>query len=81
MAAILAAVVLGTGWYLSVHWKNILDKELRRYVSQGSDSLYTLAYGKINLNLLTGSVSIQNVALLPDTAVYDRLVKEQRAPR
>lgn len=81
VAAILAAVVLGTGWYLSVHWKNILDKELRRYVSQGSDSLYTLAYGKINLNLLTGSVSIQNVALLPDTAVYDRLVKEQRAPQ
>ncbi|WP_346317319.1 hypothetical protein [Chitinophaga sp. YIM B06452] len=81
VTAILAAVVLGTGWYLSIHWKNILDKELRRFVSQGSDSLYTLAYGKISMNLLTGSVGIQNVALLPDTAVYDRLVREQRAPQ
>ncbi|RPD40124.1 hypothetical protein [Chitinophaga barathri] len=81
VAAILAAVVLGTGWYLSIHWKGLMDKELRRYVSEGSDSLYTLAYGKISLNLLTGSVGIENVALLPDSVVYARLVAEQRAPQ
>lgn len=81
VAAILAAVVLGTAWYLNHHWKGIMDKQLRRYVSEGSDSLYTLAYGDIGLNLLTGSVSIKNVALLPDSAVYARLVREERAPQ
>lgn len=78
--AILILVVLGVGWYLNVHWKSLLDKELRRYVAESSDSLYTLAYGKIDLNLLTGSLAIQNVALIPDSSVYQRLALEQRAP-
>lgn len=79
-AGTLAAILLAGGWYLSVHWKKLLDAELRKYVAEGSDSLYTLAYGKINMNLLTGSVAIDHVALLPDSAVYEKLVAEQRAP-
>jgi hypothetical protein len=78
--AILVLVVLGVAWYLNAHWKSLLDKELRRYVAESSDSLYTLAYGKINLNLLTGSLAIRNVALIPDSSVYATLVREQRAP-
>lgn len=77
--SLLAILGIG-GWYLSVHWKKLLDAELRRYVAEGSDSLYTLAYGKIHLNLLTGSVAIDHVALLPDSAVYDKLLRQQRAP-
>lgn len=77
--ALIGLLAIG-GWYLSVHWKKLLDAELRKYVAEGSDSLYTLAYGKINLNLLTGSVAIDNVAFLPDSAVYEKLLAEQRAP-
>lgn len=79
--AILAVVLLGVGWYLNVHWKSLLDKELRRYVAESSDSLYTLAYGKIHLNLLTGNLAIENVALIPDSGVYARLVAQQQAPQ
>ncbi|AWO01780.1 hypothetical protein DLD77_08770 [Chitinophaga alhagiae] len=79
--AILIVALLGVGWYLNLHWKSVLDKELRRYVAESSDSLYTLAYGKISLNLLTGNLAIQNVALIPDSAVYARLVARQQAPR
>lgn len=78
--AILIVLILSTAWYLSVHWKGILDKQLSRSVKESSDSLYTLAYKEISLNLLTGSIGIENVALLPDSAVYARMVAEQRAP-
>lgn len=78
--AILIVLILGTAWYLSVHWKGILDKQLSRSVKESSDSLYTLAYREISLNLLTGSIGIENVVLLPDSAVYARMVAEQRAP-
>ncbi|QEH40381.1 hypothetical protein [Chitinophaga sp. XS-30] len=78
--AILIVLILGTAWYLSVHWKGILDKQLSRSVKESSDSLYTLAYREISLNLLTGSMGIENVVLLPDSAVYARMVAEQRAP-
>lgn len=73
-------LILGAAWYLSVHWKGLLDKQLSRSVKESSDSLYTLAYKEIHLNLLTGSVGIENVVLLPDSAVYARMVAEQRAP-
>lgn len=79
--AILVLATGGIGWYLSVHWKGILDKELRRYVQEGSDSLYTLAYGRLDLNLLNGNLTIHNAALLPDSAVYQRLVAQQKAPK
>ncbi|MRG49079.1 hypothetical protein GFS24_28475 [Chitinophaga sp. SYP-B3965] len=80
VVAILVLAVIGTGWYLSVHWKRILDKELRQYVQEGSDSLYTLAYGRLDLNLLNGNLTIHNAALIPDSAVYQRLVAQQKAP-
>lgn len=78
--AVLIVLILATAWYLSVHWKGLLDKQLSRSVKESSDSLYTLAYKEIHVNLLTGSVGIENVVLLPDSAVYARMVAEQRAP-
>jgi len=81
VAAILVVATAGIGWYLSIHWKGILDKELRRYVQEGSDSLYTLAYGRLDLNLLNGSLTIHHAALIPDSAVYQQLVAQQKAPK
>lgn len=81
VVAILIVAVIGTGWYLSMHWKGIMDKELRRYVQEGSDSLYTLAYGQLDLNLLSGNLTIHNAALIPDSAVYQRLADQQKAPK
>lgn len=78
--AVLIALIGGTAWYLSSHWKKILDRQLSRSVSESSDSLYTLAYKEIHLNLLTGSMSIDNLVLLPDSSVYARMVQERRAP-
>ncbi len=80
VTGILILAVSGGAWYLNMHWKRVLDKELRRYVMESSDSLYTLTYGAIDLNLLTGSLVIHQVALHPDSVVYQRLVQEQRAP-
>lgn len=79
-AAIITVLIISVAWYLSIHWKSVLDRELRQYVQEGSDSLYTLSYGQIDLNLLSGSMAIHDVALLPDSGVYQLFVKEQRAP-
>lgn len=81
VAVVLIFATAGVTWYLSIHWKGILDKELRRYVQEGSDSLYTLAYGRLDLNLLNGSLIIHHAALIPDSAVYQRLVAQQKAPK
>ncbi|RAJ03980.1 hypothetical protein LX64_02857 [Chitinophaga skermanii] len=77
---VLVLIVLCTGWYLNTHWKKLLTKELKHYVLEGTDSLYTLQYSDINLNVLTGNVAIHNVHLEPDSSIYTQLLAHHKAP-
>ncbi|MCK7558998.1 hypothetical protein MKQ70_30080 [Chitinophaga sedimenti] len=78
LAALIVAVVI-TGIYLNQHWKGILNKELKNYVQKSTDSLYHLTYSDIDMNLLTGYVSLRNAELRPDSARYKQLQAQQRA--
>lgn len=74
-------VVATTGtWYLSRHWKPLLDQQLREAVVRSSDSLYYVSYDDLDLNLLTGNLLLDNFELVPDSAVYQRLKAAQKAP-
>ena len=73
------AATAGT-WYLSRHWKPLLDQQIREAVVQSSDSLYRVSYDDLDLNLLTGNLLLSNFELVPDTAVYQRLKLAQTAP-
>ncbi|WP_295120268.1 hypothetical protein [uncultured Chitinophaga sp.] len=78
LAVLIVAVVI-TGIYLNNHWKRILNKELKIYVQKATDSLYHLSYTDIDMNVLTGNVSIANAELRPDSLRYRQLQAEQRA--
>ncbi|SEM83387.1 hypothetical protein SAMN05216436_10869 [bacterium A37T11] len=67
-------------WYLSNHWKPLLSEKLDETVTKSTDSLYRIAYDKINLNVLSGNASLINFKLIPDTNVYKRLKKIGTAP-
>jgi len=76
----LVLVVVGTGLYLSQHWSNKLRRQLKQYTAEMSDSLYILNYKKVKLNILSGSLTLDSVSLVTDTAVYHHLQQQQRAP-
>ncbi|HEU4553111.1 MAG TPA: hypothetical protein VFS25_09760 [Chitinophaga sp.] len=76
----LVLVVIGTGLYLSRHWSNQLRSQLKEYTTEMSDSLYILNYKQVRLNILSGSLTIDSVSLVRDTAVYHRLQQQQKAP-
>lgn len=74
-------IVLAVGvWYLSQHWKPILDARVKEAVIRATDSLYLIAYDDLNFNLVTGHASIKNLRLTVDTARYAALELQQRAP-
>ncbi len=74
-------LIAGVGvWYLSKHWKPILDTKLREAVINSTDSLYTIDYDGLDFNLITGNASIENLRLIPDTNVYAKLVLKETAP-
>jgi hypothetical protein len=77
---ILILLVLGTGWYLNAHWNKLAKKELQGYVTEMSDSLYTVKFKDLHLDVLSGSVTVEKVIMIADTTVYNRLLAQQRAP-
>jgi hypothetical protein len=78
---IIILLILATAWYLSQHWNKQVRLQLRSYVREMSDSLYTLQYANLNLNLITGSLTLYNVSLVRDSAIYKKLQEQHKAPR
>ncbi|HEY0272050.1 MAG TPA: hypothetical protein VGC22_02645, partial [Chitinophaga sp.] len=75
----LLVLLIGIGVYISYHWSQKMRTELHSYVLQMTDSLYTLRYQDMHLDILGGDLLLTKVSLTPDTAVYHRMQREQRA--
>jgi hypothetical protein len=78
---ILVLLVLGAAWYIGQRWNRQIQWQLRAYVQDMSDSLYTLRYADLSLNPITGSLTLDKVSLVRDPEVYKRLQQQQKAPR
>lgn len=79
VATLLIIVMIGA-WYLSRHWKPILDAQLKEAVINATDSLYLIAYDGLDFNLITGNASIKNLRLTADTNRYKQMELLQQAP-
>lgn len=83
VAGILAVILLIIGiasLYFSAKWKPLLSEKLKTAVYEGSGGLYRLDFKDIHLNLITGTASVDEVMLDPDTAVYKKLKAIRLAP-
>jgi hypothetical protein len=83
VAAISIILVLITGGisiYFSIRWKPVLTAKIKDVVYQGSKHLYTINFRDIHLNILTGSVTVDQILLSPDTAVFNAEKKSGTAP-
>ena len=76
----------GTGYYLynrfiaDDRWKPLLQQQLKDMVLNSSDSLYRIEYSDFDLNLSSGNATLSDFKLIPDSAVYERLVAAKKAP-
>src|ERR1700679_2465075 len=85
---LLAVVVIlcVTGYYLynrylaNNRWKPILQAQLKQLVLKSSDSLYHIEYSDFDLNITSGDATLSDFKLVPDTAVYEKLVALKKAP-
>lgn len=66
--------------YGSARWKPLLSEKIKTGIYEGSAGLYSLNFKDIHLNLLTGTASLDEVVLSPDTAVFNRLKAAENAP-
>ncbi|MGK6352511.1 hypothetical protein [Parapedobacter sp. DT-150] len=80
IVVILLTAIMGGAWYLSKHWKPLLDTQIKQAVINATDSLYRISYDELNFNLITGHASIKNLRLSADTTRYANMHLQKRAP-
>ncbi|HVV53791.1 MAG TPA: hypothetical protein VHC47_00615, partial [Mucilaginibacter sp.] len=76
----LAALVFILAVLVNQYWSPILAKEVRKIVLRSSDSLYTVDFSEAKLHVVRGEIVFYNIVLKPDTAVYNRKVRQHTAP-
>lgn len=81
-AALLFVAILLTAltWYLGTKLKPIVRTELQDLVLKTTDGLYHIEFSSVNVNVLTGISSLGDVSIIPDTAVYNRMIAAKHAP-
>jgi len=83
---LIIAVLGGTGYYFynkyiaENRWKPFLQEQLKALVLKTTDSLYHIEYSDFDLNITSGNATLTDFKLIPDTAVYNRLVAAKKAP-
>lgn len=82
----IAGVIGASGYYFyntylaNSRWKPLLQKRLKELVLNTSDSLYHIEYSDFDLNIASGNATLYDFKLVPDTAVYEKLVALKKAP-
>jgi len=61
-------------------WKPYLQEQLKALVLKTTDSLYSIEYTDFDLNIASGNATLTDFKLIPDTAVYNKLVALKKAP-
>lgn len=64
----------------SAYVKPMIGKKLVDIVRNGSDSLYRLSYNSMSVNLWTGSISIYQIKIYPDSTQFELLKNEDALP-
>jgi len=62
------------------YWSPILANKVHDVVLTSSDSLYKIDFTDAELHVLEGKITLYNITLKPDTAVYNQKKKQHLAP-
>jgi hypothetical protein len=76
----LLVIVIASAVYIAAKWKPFLTEKIKTGVYEASDHLYNIDFTDLNLNVLTGTVSMESVKLYPDTSVFHALRRKDLAP-
>ncbi|HEY2583652.1 MAG TPA: hypothetical protein VGI43_17715 [Mucilaginibacter sp.] len=86
---ILLAIILAIGtpayyfynkYLANNRWKPVLQRQLKELVLRSTDSLYHIEYSDFDLNLTFGNATLSDFKFIPDTVIYNKLVRLKKAP-
>jgi hypothetical protein len=77
---IIALLLISASWYISIKLKPLIREEIKALVQKSTQGLYRIELSEIHTNFITGSATIGDVNIIPDTNVFNQLIKAQKAP-
>ncbi|HEY4326317.1 MAG TPA: hypothetical protein VGN20_20190 [Mucilaginibacter sp.] len=86
---ILLAIILAIGtpayyfynkYLANNRWKPLLQRQLKELVLRSTDSLYHIEYSDFDLNFTSGNATLSDFKFIPDTIIYNKLVRLKKAP-
>ncbi len=70
----------GAAWYINKEWKPLLTDAIQTALVDASDSLYTVKFSDIDVNIITGNATVDSIEIIPNLDVYERMKIKGDAP-
>ena len=80
VSAILIPLLLILTFLVNKYWSPVLADKIKDVVSKSSDGLYSIEFSSVELHVLRGTITFNNVTLKPDTFVYNQRKQQHLAP-
>lgn len=77
---LLFVLILGVAWYLNKKWKPLLTTAIQNTLIDASDSLYTVKFSDIKVNVLVGNVTVDSIFIEPNLEIYEKMKIKRIAP-
>jgi hypothetical protein len=78
LTAIGVIVLAVIGWQFYKY--RLVNTNVNKAVSEKSEGLYSIHYDDLSIDEVAGILHVKNIEIVPDTAVYEQMVREKRNP-
>ncbi|HUH32731.1 MAG TPA: hypothetical protein VLZ28_02190, partial [Daejeonella sp.] len=80
-SAIVVLILIGFALFVNQRWRPLLTQQVQEAILTSTDSLYSISFENVRLNILTGNATFEKIAFIPDTLVYKELTRKGKAPK
>lgn len=78
--ALLILLACGVAWYINQKWKPLLTTVIQDALIDASDSLYTVKFSDIEVNILSGNATVDSIEIKPNLNIYEKMKASGDAP-
>jgi hypothetical protein len=78
---IVIAILGGIAFWFTAHYRSIINKKLPILIAAYTDSVYSISYRKLNINIFTRSITVRDLKLRYDTVQIRKLNERGQASK
>jgi hypothetical protein len=77
----LLVLLFGMAVYLNNYWRPIVTERIKETIHVSTEGLYHIDFDQVQVNFITGRMTIKNIRFYPDTLIYNKMKLLGTAPK